>query len=268
LNEERPPPLGDLVDVAIRDGRRIRRIRRLGRLGAGAAVLGVVAVTTTLAGPFFSTPGPHPPAEGVPVAAPASGGPAAGPTAHARTGAGALPAPPDFAPAESVPTPVPVLGAHAVGPQKKVTSGAMLTLLTKLLPPGKTSHYAVAPDQSTHVQLYLDTGRGPGMIRAVLEKDASGGPIAKGEASVSVDYRPDNCVESIVVDAALPDGANLAINVATCLAWDGKQNRPAPPAITAGEAVKIATDPRWGLTMDADLVNAGDKQFPHLRTMS
>jgi hypothetical protein len=265
MNQERPPPLGDLVDVAMRNGRRIRRVRRLGRLGAGAAVLGVVAVTAALARPYVSTPGEHPAAGGVQVAAPA-------PAGHAATGAGLRPAPPElapteFAPPESESIPVTVLGAHAVGPQKAVTSGAMLTLLTKLLPPGKTSHYAVARDQATQVQLYLDTGRGPGMIRAVLEKDASGRPIAKDQVSVSVEYRPDNCIQSIVVDAALPDGANLAINVATCLAWDGKQNRPAPPAITAGEAVKIATDPRWGLTMDADLVNAGYKQFSHLPTM-
>jgi hypothetical protein len=273
LGEERPPPLGDLVDVAMRDGRRIRRVRRLGMAGAGAAVLGVVALTATLAGPFGS---PAAPVQPFPAAAPVQPFPAAPvqpvlpfpAAAPSGLGGGARAVPPVSALPQAPPLPVPVGGGpHALGPEAKATAGAMLVLLTKLLPPGKTSHYAVVADQDTHVQLYLDTGQGPGMIRAALEKDVTGRPVTKGQASISVDYLPDNCVQSIVVDAALPDGANLTITIADCLAWDGRQNQPAPPAITAGEAVKIAADPQWGLTMDAGLVAAGAKLFPHLPTM-
>ncbi|WP_203785811.1 hypothetical protein [Paractinoplanes rishiriensis] len=40
----------------------------------------------------------------------------------------------------------------------------MLHLLTTLLPPGRTSGYAAPDDLS--VQLYLDEGAGPGLVRA------------------------------------------------------------------------------------------------------
>jgi hypothetical protein len=238
------------VDGAIRDGRRIRRVRRLALAGAGAAaVLGVVALSI----PF----GSH------------TALPAAGPSlAPLPLGSGARIVPPvaTVAPTAS-PFPVPFDGPHATGPVTKVTAGGMLVLLTKLLPPGKTSHFAVAQGSATHVQLYLDTGKGPGMIRASLEKDFTDRPVAMDRAYVTVDHLPENCVQSIVVDAALPDGANVAIQVGTCLAWDGKRNKPAPQAITEDEAVKIATDARWGLTMDAELVKAGAKMFPDLPTM-
>jgi hypothetical protein len=251
LGEERPPPLGDLVDGAIRDGRRIRRVRRLGLAGAGAAaaVLGVIALTI----PF-----------GSPAALPAAG-PSLAPL-PLSTGVRVVPPVATVSPSSS-PYPVPLNGPPATGPMMKATGGAMLALLTKLLPPGRTSHFAVAADEDTHVQLYLDTGKGPGMIRASLEKDFTDRPVATDLAFVTVDHLRDNCVQSTVVDAALPNGANLAIEIGSCLAWDGKRNKPAPQAITQDEAVKIATDPRWGLTMDVQLVKAGAKMFPDLPTM-
>jgi hypothetical protein len=252
LGEERPPPLGDLVDVAIRDGRRIRRVRRLGLAGAGAAVLGVVALTASLGWGAAA-----PPPAGIAAAAP---------SARGGLGPRVVPSAATVSPSSS-PFPVMIAGPPVAGPTAKATGGAMLVLLTKLLPPGKTSNFAVAKGEDTHVQLYLDTGKGPGMIRASLEKDFTDRPASPHQASVTVDRLPDNCVQSIVVDAALPNGANLAIDIGTCLAWDGKRNRPAPAAITADEAVKVATDPRWGLTMDAQLVKAGAKMFPDLPTM-
>jgi hypothetical protein len=37
LGDERPPPIGDVVGAALRDGRRIRRRRRLATAGSAAA---------------------------------------------------------------------------------------------------------------------------------------------------------------------------------------------------------------------------------------
>jgi hypothetical protein len=166
---------------------------------------------------------------------------------------------------DGTPFPVPIAVRYSTGARKAVTSGAMLELLTQLLPPGKTGNYAVAAGQDTHVQLYLTTGRGTGMIRASLAKDLTGRPAGAGLATVTVDHLPDNCVQSIVVDASLPDGANVTLNIASCL--DGRPGRPAPQIITVEQAVGIATDPRWGLTMDAKLVDAGGKRFANLPKM-
>ena len=48
LAAERPPPVGDLVGDAIRDGRRLRHRRRVAAAGTVAA--GLVLVTAVLAG--------------------------------------------------------------------------------------------------------------------------------------------------------------------------------------------------------------------------
>jgi hypothetical protein len=256
LSAERPPPLGDLVGVAIRDGRRIRRIRRLGVSGAGAAVLGVVALTAALLPGLGSPAVPVPPA-GVAITEPAARPSKVLPFATAAPRLELL--------EDGTPFPVPIAVRYSTGARKAVTSGAMLELLTQLLPPGKTGNYAVAAGQDTHVQLYLTTGRGTGMIRASLAKDLTGRPAGAGLATVTVDHLPDNCVQSIVVDASLPDGANVTLNIASCL--DGRPGRPAPQIITVEQAVGIATDPRWGLTMDAKLVDAGGKRFANLPKM-
>jgi hypothetical protein len=274
LSAERPPPLGDMVGAAMRDGRRIRRVRRFGVAGAGAAVLGVIALTATLLPGLGSSAAPVQPTGAGPGAVVE---PAVPPSAVPVTPLPSSPGAADLVrPFVSAPPPVklredgtpfgvPVVRRPAEGKQKAVTPGAMLELLTELLPDGKTSHYAVAGDQDTHVQLYLTTAKGTGMIRASLEKDFTGRPVAPGLASVTVDHLPDNCVQSIVVDAALPNGANLALNIASCLS--GAPGRPTPQAITVEHAVTIVTDPRWGLTMDARLVDLGGKRFADLPKM-
>jgi hypothetical protein len=255
LGEERPPPLGDLVGTAMRDGRRIRRVRRLGLVGVGAAVLGVVALTATVVPGMGSPAAPVQPAAPPPVTAPIVVNPS-------------VTVPPAFQIREDgTAFPVPVTGRHTTGKERKVTSGAMLQLLTELLPTGRTSGYAVAGDENTHVQIVLTTKAGTGMIRASLEKDFTDRTMIKGYAAVTVDRLPDNCVQSIVVDAALPNGANLALNIASCVTSDGRQYTKAPQIITPAQAVEIVTDPRWGLTMDAQLVVRGDKRFPDLPAM-
>jgi hypothetical protein len=260
LSAERPPPLGDLVGTAMRDGRRIRRIRRLGAFGAGTAVAGVVALAATLSGPFGAGAG------GVQAPAAAPAPPSAAPI---PSGAPALEVPPrPGAPA----TPEATATASRVridvnrgrGPQLKATSAAMLELLTRLLPAGRTSDYGVATGDDLHVGLYLDRGRGPGMIRVSMGKGAPPAGYGSNMAQLTIEHLADNCIQSTVVDAFRPDGTIVQVDVATCLAWDGKQNKPAGAALTAQQAAAIAVDPRWGMTMDADLVVTGAKRFPSL----
>jgi hypothetical protein len=142
----------------------------------------------------------------------------------------------------------------------------MLHLLTQLLPAGRTSHYGVAAGHDLHVQLYLDVGDGPAMVRVALGKDTgyADSPVRGGTATVTVTREPGNCVQDTVVGAAWPDGTLVEVDVASCLAFDGRQNRPARPALTTDQAIRVATDPRWGLTMDDQLVSRAAARFPIL----
>jgi hypothetical protein len=42
------------------------------------------------------------------------------------------------------------------------------------------------------------------------------------------------------------------------------RNKAAPAALTGQQARAVAKDPRWGATMDADVVDAGAKNYPSL----
>jgi hypothetical protein len=246
LSSERPPPLGDLVAAAIRDGRRIRRKQRIRRIGAGVLALAAAVSALVITG---------------------DGG-VAGRRYAPSEAAGAL-SPPSVPPAEPVPTSTAEARTltlrsgtkRAGGSREKATSAAMLHLLTQLLPPGRTTHLGVAAPGDLQVQLYLDDGSGPGIVRVAVDQN---GPIAgdlpRAEAvSVTISHMPDNCLQGTVVDAAWPDGTLVQVDVASCLDPAG----PATvPALSVDQAVRVATDPRWGVTMDAALVAEGAKQFP------
>jgi hypothetical protein len=244
LNAERPPPLGDIVGTALRDGRRIRRNRRFAAIGGGTAVAGVVALAMALGAPFGSAAAPQPaaapPPDGVVQVAPSA---AAMP---ARTAATTEVAPPEGRP-----------------PFVKATPEAMLALLRRLVPQGRTSNYAKTGDTDLHVQMYIDRGQGPGMIRVSVSGYPRSEPKS-GKPTVTVDALPDNCIQSRIVRAQWPGGLTVQADLSTCLAWDGTQNKPSVLAMTDDEAVAVVADPRWGLIMDADLVKAGAKEFPHV----
>jgi hypothetical protein len=274
LGAERPPPLGDLVGAAIRDGRRIRRKRRLGIFGASAAVVAALASSVMLIGD---------------AGVAARYEPAAVPPARAVLEATALP--PQTVPImPAAPTGRPrarTLTIHsgtarADGLQKKATSAAMLHLLTRLLPPGRATHYGVVSGDDLRVQLYLDDGNGPAMVRVALDKNPPGDgkdkvdrkpPVGDDSprgrtVTVTIQHMPDNCLRSTAVDATWPDGTVVRVDVASCLPFDGVQSRPTRSALTADEAVRVATDPRWGMTMDEGLVTVGERQFPRLPVLS
>lgn len=262
LNAERPPPLADVVTGAIRDGRRIRRNRRVGAFGVGAALAGVAAaaVVTTAGVAAVTHPGARPGA-----AVPAGAGQPAAPSqsAAARLSPGSVP------PSAAGPTVLAsprTLAIHsgtqrAEGLQKKATSAAMLLLLTTLMPPGRTSHYAVAAGDDLHVQLYLDDGTGPAMVRVSVAKTLPAPPVG-APVTATVERNPGNCIQDTTAAVAWPDGTTVQVDVATCLAWDGTRNPPSHRALTEKQAATVAADPRWGVTMDADLLALGAKRFP------
>ena len=279
LAAERPPPLGDLVATALRDGRRIRRQRRWAALGGGTVVVGVLAATAALGGPFGPSAAPSPGGPFGPSAAPARGGSdRAGAAANPAQRAPSVPAG-TAEPARSHPasrpagavrvTPVPAPpGAAGIGPGLvKATPEAMLVLLEELLPPGRTSEHAKTGPRDLGVRLYLDRGEGPGMIRVSVGGNPAPGP-RPGTPAVSVDSLPDNCIQSTVVRAEWPGGLVVQADLASCLAGDGRPHQPAPQVLSRDEARAVVTDPRWGPAMDAGLVRAGAERFPQVAFFS
>jgi len=248
LSGQRPPPLGDLVGAAIRDGRRIRRKRRIRRIGAGVLAIAAAVSAFVLVGDGGVAGRRYPPTEAADVLSPPSVPPAA-------------PVPADSAEARTLT--IRSGTTRADGSREKATSAAMLHLLTQLLPPGRTTHLGAAAQDDLQVQLYLDDGAGPGMVRVGVEKSE---PIAdeppRGETvSVTISHMPDNCLQGTVVAAAWSDGTLVRVDVASCLDRAGP---PTLPALTDDQAVRVAADPRWGVTMDRALVAEGAKQFPTL----
>ncbi|MGA5298613.1 hypothetical protein ACPCHT_01720 [Nucisporomicrobium flavum] len=221
LSAERPPPLGDLVGSAVRDGRRIRRRRRFAAAGGGTAVAGVLAVAVALAGPYGTAPVPD---AGVVVAA---------------------------SPSQTLDSRIPA------------TPEAMLVLLRNLLPPGRTSDAAKAAHSDLQVQMSLDRGQGPAIIRVSV----AGYPSLPraGKPTVTVETLPDNCTQAKVVRADWPGGMTVQADLATCRMTAGGST-PTPLALTDEEAKAVVSDPRWGDGMDPALVRAGEQDFPHLAT--
>ncbi|MGI5177065.1 hypothetical protein ACQEVZ_12105 [Dactylosporangium sp. CA-152071] len=174
------------------------------------------------------------------------------------------------------------VGAPALaGPLVPATPAGLLVLLESLLPEGVTSGYAGSADGGLMVQVYLDTGRGPGMLRVAVGRDTNGplgaderaklsqgavtGPFRRPDgAEVTVAYLPDNCVQRTVVVLHRPDRVVVQVNIAACLAWDGTANAEAPQVLTAVQAEAVAADPRWGVMIPRSLVDAGAARHPTL----
>lgn len=153
MSAEQEPPLRGLVEGAVREGRRRRRHRRAWLTASTTGVAAALAVTA-----FVVVPG--------------KGERPAGTNGTDRTG-GKVGTP--------LRGPVPLLAASSTstaieqpaGPKLPVTDAAVVEQLARLVPPGRTSGYAKGSkerDRYAFGQLYLDTGKGPGMIRAFVYK--------------------------------------------------------------------------------------------------
>ena len=245
------PPLADLAHNSLAQGRRLRTIRRRYQAGAAAlvaslAVAGVMVGSSTLSKSLNSKVVPQPAASSV------------------------MPSPKEV--------------------RVEATPGGLLATLLEALPAGKTSHYAghgAAPPGENFtplsVQTYLDTGRGPGMLRLSIEQED---PFPKGRPTkpkttekygvtqtswtqkdgdvVTVSRNPVNCIQSLVVWVERPDGVTVGLHVASCLAFDGQGNTPAPRALTEKQAIKVADDDRLGLKLPKKMVAEGAERFPNL----
>ncbi|MGW5561759.1 hypothetical protein ACWER9_31655 [Micromonospora sp. NPDC003944] len=271
------PPLGELVQQAVVQGRRLRRKRRLAQFGAGGSALAMLLVIGLAAGPLGfgaddagQSGGPNYGAPGGPVdptSAP-SGSPPGVPGGLLGGGAkqGGDPDPSTSPPRTRVIDTVRI-GAGPGGELATTTPEGALDLLTRLLPNGTTSGYVSLRSSGAgpgmpYVQLYLDRGYGPGMLRLAIYRDNLGGDPPPG--TVELTEIPDNCVQNQMVTVHHRDGLRVDLMIATCLFWEGKGATPAPSVLSLKEAMQIAANPTWGTKLPDEFVINGAKRFSTL----
>ncbi|MFE9192997.1 hypothetical protein ACFYL6_25685 [Micromonospora sp. NPDC007208] len=271
------PPLGDLVQQSVVQGRRLRRQRRLAQLGAGGSALAVLLVIGLAAGPFGVGADDAAQPAGPNVGGP--GGPVATTPSPAEVPDGAAPGrfeggadeDPRGDPYRPVP-PTTVIDTVRMRPEPDgelltTTPQGALDLLGRLLPKGDTSGFANlqsggAGPGMPYVQLFLDRGDGPGMVRLSIYQDNLGGDPPTG--TVELTEVPDDCVRNKVVTVHHGGGLQVDLMISTCLVWEGKGTSPAAPVLSVKEATSIAANPSWGTKMPAEFVISGAKRFPTL----
>ena len=234
-------------------GAALPRSRKRGRVVLMVAA-GVVALAIAATVPWALL---SPPADEIAGRESVTGGPApTGSTGGSVLGeqlgggAGAIP----------IPSPSPTRTKATATARKKATPAAMVALLARLLPDRKLSHLNQIGDD-LHVQVYLDSGDGPGMMALSIARADRPAETTGNEPEVSVSRSEGNCVQAIVAQARWPDGTLVQAEVATCLAWDGTENKPADAPLTEREAAGLVADKRWGLTMSTDLIEAGAEEY-------
>lgn len=263
LAERHEPPLGDLVVVALRQGKRLRLVRRA-KIAAGAVVATSVLVVGLLLGGQALVAG-----AGHQRVSAATG------TATAR-----LTVVPSSGPSTADEPwlegdPAPVIDQPA-GPKALATPATLAYRFAELLPAGQPSDITRLADSELGVALAFDRGQGPAMVSLTVVPDswvlackAGDAPWATCHlgphgAHVSVIQNPDNCTNatSVVVDHG--NGLTVHITLATCLSWNGASSSTTREALSVDEAISIAADPSWGVRMDSTLVAVGNELHPAL----
>jgi hypothetical protein len=271
------PPLGDLVQQSMVQGRRLRRRRRLAQFGAGGSALAVLLVIGLVITPRIDGADRAGQSETWDIGSPGGsvGSPTPSPavtpdsTRGGRSEGGAAEAPG----VATSPTPTTTvidnvrIGAGPDGDLMTTTPEGALELLTRLLPKGETSGQASLESSGAgpgmpYVQIYLDRGDGPGMVRLSIYRDRLGGDPIPG--TVELTEVPGNCVQDKMITVYHRDGLQIDILISTCLAWSGKEMSPAPAVLSVDEAIAIAANPTWGTRLPADVVKMGAKRFPTL----
>ena len=267
MSHQQRPPLSGIADEAVRRGSRHRTTLRVAS-GAGiTAVTGLAVAAVTLSS--LAAPGHR--------SATLSGAAGAAPSAVA------VPAPAASAPAVAVTT-APASAAAAAttaappalaNPVVEVpaTAGGMLALLQGLHPEAPLSHIAANPS-GLAIQANLDLGNGEGMVRIWLfrntatESDtcnAAGAQcLHQGGNLIRIEHPAGNCIEATMVTVIRPDNNAVSLADATCQMWNGTANVPSPAPLTQAQAIAIASDDLWSLSMDQALVQAGAKTYPTL----
>lgn len=227
------PPVGDLVEKAVVQGRRMRAARRA-RVG-GVAGLAVLAVTGASVGLVVHRAGPDAPAPAAVIVA--------APSARATS----------TAPAEKS--------------RVKATPAGLLALLLDTLPEGRTSHYAgLREDDDMILQTFLDRGKGPGVIRVNVingkgDPDAEWTPLGDG-IDYLVQHVPGNCLQETVVVVRHPGNLMVQFNLYACPSLRDVQVRK--NVLSVQDAVRAGADPRWGLRIDPAFNKQGATRFPDL----
>ncbi|MEV5206538.1 hypothetical protein AB0K35_03535 [Micromonospora sp. NPDC053740] len=276
LAQHPAPPLGDLVQQSVVQGRRLRHRRRLAQFGAGGSALAMLLVIGLAAGPLGvgaddagQPAGPNLglPGGSVDTTSPSPAAPSAGAPVRFEEGAdeepgGLVPPTPSTTVIDTV-----RMGPGPDGELLTTTPQGALELLTRLLPQGKTGGYASLPSRGAgsgmpYVQLYLDRGDGAGMVGLSIYRDRLGGDPVPG--TVELTEVPGNCLESQTVTVHHSAGLQVDLMIATCLAWDPKGTSPASPVLSVKEATAIAANPMWGTKLPAEYVRNGAKRFPKL----
>jgi hypothetical protein len=280
LAEEVPPPLGDVLRTAMRDGRRMRRARALRAGLACVAAVGVLALGLGVAA-----------ATGVPAG---GGGTQVGAAGDAGTSSPVtVPTPsptatPPPSPSVTVGTrPVPTIGLDVAAPEVAGKPGsaalagpsAVLVLLLDLLPAGRTSdHAGGAYADFTGVQVYLNRGAGYGMIRLAVAGflPRAAAPCRAGDAAIRVSCRDvggvvvetfeieANCVQRRGVNVFRPDGFAIQINISDCLARRGAGVPVVEEVLSTDEAIAIALDPTWSPANLNYATRVGAERYPAL----
>ncbi len=226
------PPIGGLVDDALRAGRRDRRVRTAARaagagLGLAAVVLAVVAVPRLL-GVGGTSAVPVPPA-----------GPAQAATTVAPSEATTTAQPPT--PADATTPPAGRAGVKAALQQEIEAALGDLGLT------GTPTYEFFSPKEvaqgSPVVRVVVETGRGPGMFQLshVPPSDVD---------EVTADTNPDNCIQSETVLVRSTRSTGMQVDVATCLSWDGTQNPPSVAPLTQEQATRLALRPDLQAALD------------------
>jgi hypothetical protein len=290
-------PVDAMVARAVTHGRHVRRVRRAGARAGTAAVVGLAVVAVTFGSQVGGTSPRQSASAGASAGASTPVAPSAAVTTVAaahptmtakatpeKTAARAKPAPAAAPTSTTAAAPVVPRTLAPTPPGVPATTRGVLQLLSEQLGTlGTTGHAGVASDGTLDVELYLTTAKGTGMVRVSLDHSKTPGecPVADpahdyypvcstdGAGDLVVKWStPGNCIQNESVMVVHPDGAVVGFDLATCLAWDGQQNKPGPQPITAAQAAAFGADPRWDPSMSPQLVAAGASSFPTPFTFS
>jgi hypothetical protein len=283
LADHRPPPLGQMIETAMADGRRIKRRRAVRNGLAGAALAGVVLVATAFVVPMVHGTAP-PVSERSGASVPAAAGTDPSTLSDPSEAVPSDPVASRSLPAResTVATTPPAPPGDAVGGTADATPAAVLQLLTQLLPGGPTSNYAgQSSGGMITVQTYLNRGQGPGMLHLVLAPGSSPDPstceIGNRDGVNTTQCRSfpngdtlelyeitNNCVQRYGALYVRKDGLAIHLNTASCLDWDGTRRPAGQRALSADEATAIVSDPAWAMKLPRTLVDQGARRFPDL----
>ncbi|MDR7277980.1 hypothetical protein [Catenuloplanes atrovinosus] len=286
--------------MSVDSGRRVRRRRRWFAGAGGGTAAAVLAVVGLFALGSPSTPSGTPtetPTPAMNVAAPSDPVPSVAPS-YRCVPPSASPATSDDGgePSESRPATAAEcpgllddldLSVPPVSPSQAdlapATAGAVLQLLTELVPEGRTGGWAYQPildaeDGGAYVQLYLDRGLGFGMLRLYVgatepvtdgfdEKicqDAMSCAYLTGTGLLVVEDSADDCTRRQVVSLYRADGVQVRLQLADCLMFNGREHPPGEVALSLQEAVTVVVNPVWSTRVPLEVVKTGDRTFEKL----